>query len=131
MDDRSRLLERAETCRCIAERISEPRTAQALRTLADEYARQAELVGKQSHEPNDGEATDAGASAIGQQTALTILREFERTRANLVGRGVVLADGKAGTIDRVFLDELHGLRISIEGHEGQWSISTVKFSEDM
>jgi hypothetical protein len=41
---------------------------------------------------------------------------------------VVLSDGKAGTIKRVFLDELHGLRISIAGHKGTWPVSTVKFS---
>ena len=45
-------------------------------------------------------------------------------------KGVILSDGKAGTIDRVFLDELHGLRISLRGHEGRWPISTVKLSEN-
>jgi hypothetical protein len=42
-------------------------------------------------------------------------------------RAAVLTDGKAGTIDHVFLDDVHGLRISIVGHDGQWPISTVKF----
>jgi hypothetical protein len=37
-----------------------------------------------------------------------------------------LTDGKAGTIDHVFLDDEHGLRISIRGHAGRWPISTVK-----
>jgi len=46
-----------------------------------------------------------------------------------VGKAVVLSDGKAGTIKKVFLDELHGLRISLVGHKGRWPISTVKFSE--
>jgi hypothetical protein len=40
------------------------------------------------------------------------------------------SDGKAGTIDQVFLDELHGLRISIRGHEGKWPISTVKLVQE-
>jgi len=47
----------------------------------------------------------------------------------LVGRGVVLSDGKAGTIDQLFLDDEHGLRIAIRGHEGRWPISTVKHIE--
>ena len=42
---------------------------------------------------------------------------------------MILSDGKAGTIDKIFLDELHGLLISIQGHDGQWPISTVKLSE--
>jgi len=33
------------------------------------------------------------------------------------------------TIDGVFLDDPHGLRISIVGHEGRWPISTVKHIE--
>jgi hypothetical protein len=42
---------------------------------------------------------------------------------------VVLTDGKAGTVDDIWLDELHGLRISIVGHVGKWPISTIKFAE--
>jgi hypothetical protein len=30
-------------------------------------------------------------------------------------------------VDHVWLDELHGLRISIRGHDGRWPISTIKF----
>ena len=66
---------------------------------------------------------------MGQDRATAILREFEQARLELMGKAVVLSDGKAGAIDRVFLDELHGLRISLEGHDGQWPISTVKFAE--
>jgi hypothetical protein len=65
------------------------------------------------------------------QIALTILREFEEACGELVGRTVVLSDGKAGTIDTVFLDELHGLRISIQGHDGRWPISMVKLVEPL
>jgi hypothetical protein len=36
-----------------------------------------------------------------------------------VGKVVVLTDGKAGTVENVWLDELHGLRIFIEGHDGR------------
>jgi hypothetical protein len=58
--------------------------------------------------------------------ASTILGEFEQAQAELVGKAVVLSDGKAGTVDGIWLDELHGLRISIGGHDGKWPISTVK-----
>ena len=50
-------------------------------------------------------------------------------RRKLIGKAVVLTDGKAGTIENVWLDELHGLRISIAGHEGRWPVSTIKLVE--
>jgi len=59
--------------------------------------------------------------------ASAILGAFEEARTELVGKGVVLTDGKAGTVEDVWLDELHGLRISIGGHDGKWPISTIKF----
>jgi hypothetical protein len=37
-------------------------------------------------------------------------------------------DGKAGTVESIWLDEMHGLRISVRGHDGKWPISTVKFA---
>jgi hypothetical protein len=61
--------------------------------------------------------------------ASTILAEFELAHAELVGKAVILTDGKAGTVEHVWLDEWHGLRISIRGHEGKWPVSTVKFSQ--
>jgi len=61
--------------------------------------------------------------------ASTILGEFEQAQTELVGKAVILSDGKAGTVDRVWLDELHGLRISIGGHDGKWPISTVKMAQ--
>jgi hypothetical protein len=61
--------------------------------------------------------------------ASTILGAFEQAQAELVGRAVVLTDGKAGTVEKVWLDELHGLRISVKGHDGKWPASTIKFSE--
>jgi hypothetical protein len=61
--------------------------------------------------------------------ASTILGEFEQAQAELVGKAVILTDGKAGTVDGIWLDELHGLRISIRGHEGKWPISTVKLAQ--
>jgi hypothetical protein len=32
-------------------------------------------------------------------------------------------------VDRIWLDEVHGLRISVRGHEGRWPVSTIKFSQ--
>jgi hypothetical protein len=61
--------------------------------------------------------------------ASAILGAFEEARSELVGRAVVLTDGKAGTVENVWLDELHGLRISIGGHDGKWPISTIKFTQ--
>jgi hypothetical protein len=61
--------------------------------------------------------------------ASTILGAFEKTQSELVGKAVVLTDGKAGTVEHVWLDELHGLRISIGGHNGKWPISTIKFAQ--
>ena len=62
-------------------------------------------------------------------SASTILCEFENVQAKLVGTAVILTDGKAGTVEAVWLDELHGLRISIKGHDGKWPISTIKLAE--
>jgi hypothetical protein len=61
--------------------------------------------------------------------ASTILGEFEQAQTELVGKAVILSDGKAGTVDGIWLDELHGLRISISGHDGKWPISTVKLMQ--
>ena len=64
-----------------------------------------------------------------KQRACTILGEFERAQTELVGKAVILTDGKAGTVESVWLDEIHGLRISIRGHEGKWPVSTIKFAQ--
>jgi hypothetical protein len=67
------------------------------------------------------------ASSTGEKRAVNILRELYAAEQELVGKAVVLSDGKAGTIKHLDLDDVHGLRVSISGHEGQWPISTVKF----
>jgi hypothetical protein len=59
----------------------------------------------------------------------TILGAFEEAQTELVGKAVVLTDGKAGTVENVWLDELHGLRIAIRGHDGKWPISTIKLAQ--
>jgi len=61
--------------------------------------------------------------------ASTILGEFEQAQTELVDKAVILTDGMSGTVDKIWLDELHGLRISIRGHDGKWPVSTVKFSQ--
>jgi hypothetical protein len=65
----------------------------------------------------------------GEERALNILRELHAAEEELIGRAVVMTDGKAGTIERAYLDDAHGLRISIGGHEGRWPISMLKFIE--
>jgi hypothetical protein len=52
-----------------------------------------------------------------------------KPRMSSSAKAVILTDGKAGTVERVWLDELHGLRISIRGHDGKWPVSTIKFAE--
>jgi hypothetical protein len=61
--------------------------------------------------------------------ASAILGAFEQAQSELVGKAVILTDGKAGTVENVWLDELHGLRISIAGHDGKWPVSTVKLAQ--
>jgi len=61
--------------------------------------------------------------------ASTILAEFEQAQHELVGKAVILTDGKAGTVESISLDELHGLRITIRGHDGKWPISTIKLAQ--
>lgn len=61
--------------------------------------------------------------------AATILCALGDAQSELVGKAVILTDGKAGTVENVWLDELHGLRISIGGHDGKWPISTIKLGQ--
>lgn len=61
--------------------------------------------------------------------AFNILHEFEQAQMELMDKAVALSDGKAGTVEQVFLDELHGLRIAIRGHDGRWPVSTIKFAQ--
>ena len=66
---------------------------------------------------------------IAKVHASTILDEFEHAQTELVGKAVILTDGKAGTVDSVWLDEVHGLRISVRGHDGKWPVSTIKLAQ--
>jgi hypothetical protein len=62
--------------------------------------------------------------------ATKILGEFGQVHAELIGKSVILTDGKAGTVERVRLDEMHGLRISIRGHDRKWPVSIIKFARE-
>jgi hypothetical protein len=64
-----------------------------------------------------------------KRRASKILNEYGTAQSELIGKAVVLTDGKAGTVENVWLDELHGLRISIVGHDGKWPVSTIMFAE--
>jgi hypothetical protein len=64
-----------------------------------------------------------------KKRAATILGEFEQAQSELLGKAVILTDGMAGTVESISLDEMHGLRISIRGHDGKWPISTIKFAQ--
>ena len=64
-----------------------------------------------------------------RRRASNILNEYGAAQSELIGKAVVLTDGKAGTVENVWLDELHGLRISIKGHDGRWPVSTIKLAE--
>ena len=61
--------------------------------------------------------------------ASTILSMFEQAQTELVGKAVILTNGTAGTVEQVWLDEHHGLRISIRGHYGKWPVSTIKLAQ--
>ena len=123
-DHPSALLKRAATCSRLAEQSDDPIEASKLRQIAEEY--DAKARGLQS--PPSDPTSEAEPSA--QQQALNILRMFQQAQAGLLGKTVILSDGKAGSVEKVRLDELHGLRVTITGHEGDWPISTVRFSDD-
>lgn len=61
--------------------------------------------------------------------ASTIMNAFGEAQSELLGKAVVLTDGKAGTVENLWLDDLHGLRVSIRGHDGKWPISTIKLAQ--
>ena len=61
-----------------------------------------------------------------KRPALKILNAYGKVQSELIGKAVVLTDGKVGSVENVWLDELHGLRISIKGHDGRWPGSTIK-----
>jgi hypothetical protein len=66
---------------------------------------------------------------IAKSGASKILSAFDEAQSDLMGKAVILSDGKAGTVEKIWLDEFHGLRISLRGHEGRWPVSTIKFTQ--
>ena len=72
---------------------------------------------------------EAGITTV-KGHALAILHAFGEADAQLVGKAVILTDGTAGTVESVWLDDVHGLRISIKGHPGKRPVSTVKFAQE-
>ena len=75
------------------------------------------------------EAAEHGRAMPVKRHASKILNEYGEAQSALIGKAVVLTDGKAGTVENVWLGELHGLRISIKGHDGRWPVSTIKLVE--
>src|SRR3954453_11436955 len=62
-----------------------------------------------------GHSYRMSASVTGERRAMNILAELQEAEEELIGRAVILMDGKAGSIEHLFLDDVHGLRISIVG----------------
>jgi hypothetical protein len=65
-----------------------------------------------------------------KRLALTVLDAVGEAEAQFVGKAVTLTDGTAGTVEAVWLDDFHGLRLSIKGHPGKRPVSTVKFAQE-
>jgi hypothetical protein len=74
-------------------------------------------------------SSEAGVTTA-KRSALMILHAFDEADAQLVGKAVALTDGTAGTVEAIWLDEFHGLRISIKGHVGKWPVSTVRLAQE-
>lgn len=121
--DRNILLRRAETCSRLADQSDDPIEMAKLRQLAHEYETKAKRTQSPPAVPTQEEPSV-------QERALIILREFEQAYKDMKGRAVVLSDGKAGNVENLRLDELHGLRVTIGGHEGEWPISTIRLAEE-
>jgi len=86
------------------------------------------LTFKCNHRPLSNSGSGSPMPTV-KLRASTILGAFEHAQTELVGKAVVLSDGKAGTVESVWLDEMHGLRISIRSHDGKWPISTIKYMQ--
>jgi len=86
------------------------------------------LTFKCNHRPLSNSGSGSPMPTV-KLRASTILGAFEHAQTELVGKAVVLSDGKAGTVESVWLDEMHGLRISIRSHDGKWPMSTIKYMQ--
>ena len=72
---------------------------------------------------------EAGVTTA-KRLALAILHTFGEAEAQLIGKAVILTDGTAGTVEAIWLDDFHGLRLSIKGHPRKRPVSTVKFTQE-
>ena len=61
--------------------------------------------------------------------ASTILGAFEEAQTELVGKAVVLTDGKAGTVETSGLTNCTVCESRSWGHDGKWPISTIKLAQ--
>jgi hypothetical protein len=69
---------------------------------------------KSSPHQSDGSAEHGQAMPSVKRRASKILQEYGEAQSELIGKAVVFTDGEAGTVENFWLDELHGLRISIK-----------------
>jgi len=81
--------------------------------------------------PKPGHVAVKGEAAVTtlKRLALAILHAFGEAEAQLMGKAVILTDGTAGTVEAIWLDDFHGLRISIKGHPGKRPVAAVKFAQ--
>jgi hypothetical protein len=89
------------------------------------------FVAKQVSLPKPGHVAvkgEAGVTTV-KRLALAFLHAFGEAEAQLVGKAVILTDGTAGTVEAIWLDDFHGLRVSIRGHPGKRPVSAVKFAQ--
>ena len=63
---------------------------------------------KSSHDLRVSAKDAASPIPTPNDRASAILCEFEQAENELIGKAVILSDGKAGTVAKVWLDELHG-----------------------
>jgi hypothetical protein len=82
-----------------------------------------------SHDPAMLQAIAPAKRFTGELEAMALEGKIGGEKAELVGKAVILTNGKSGTVDRLWLEELHGLRISIESNDGNWPVATIKFAE--
>ena len=95
--------------------------------LADRIDRDEAKLTNLDPRERPGLASEATMPAV-KLRASTILGAFAAVQSELVGKAVILTDGKSGTVENVWLDELHGVRISVAGYDGKWPVSTIKFA---
>jgi hypothetical protein len=61
-----------------------------------------------------------------KRRASKILNEYGAAQSELIGKGVVLTDGKAGTVENVRLDELHGFPSKVMMENGRSQPSSLR-----